>query len=170
MEETMSIDSGINEYKNGKRFQIDTPPKGRIVRYINKNGYDYDRKHANKFLVEGKTYTVKEIYVGGSSSEVELEEFSNKKFNTVMFIDVVDVRNYAEIVIDRDKYAPTDSEIKFLESFNIPIKFRNAISNDFGDIVFVVHDVFNFELTDISDFYKPLIDFIKVKNYSEKEE
>ena len=46
-------------------------------------------KLANKCFKEGDILTVKEIYVGRSNSDVEFKEFLNKRFNTVMFKDVI---------------------------------------------------------------------------------
>lgn len=84
----MTLDGGIDTYSfKEKRYRSNVKPKGRKVIYINENGYDSDREYANKHLKQGAIYTIEEIWVGGSSSTVELEEFPNKQFNTVMFID-----------------------------------------------------------------------------------
>ena len=89
--ETMSLIGGIDIYSFfDKRFKSDISPKGRKVKYLNKNGYDINREYANRYFNEGKILTIKEIWVGRSGSEVEFEEFPNKKFNTVMFADVVE--------------------------------------------------------------------------------
>lgn len=60
-------------------------PRGQKVRYLNRNGYDVQRQYANTFLNEGAIYTVKEVLVYPSSSDVFLEEFPDHAFNTVMF-------------------------------------------------------------------------------------
>jgi hypothetical protein len=84
---TMKLDGGIDMYSFGDRYVTDVPPLGRKVRYLNKNGYDIERETANQYFTENEILTIKEIYVGRSNSEVELVEFPNKKFNTVMFAD-----------------------------------------------------------------------------------
>jgi len=66
-------------------------PQGQKVRYLNKNGYDVQREFANKYLNEGAIYTVKEVCVYGSSSDVVLEEVPNESFNTVMFEEIGDI-------------------------------------------------------------------------------
>jgi len=89
MLETMSLIGGIDTYdRDFKRFKSEESPKGRKVVFLNYNGYDIQREHANQYFSEGEVLTVKEIYVGRSSSEVEFEECSGKRFNTVMFADV----------------------------------------------------------------------------------
>lgn len=84
---TMSLEGGIDMYRYGKRYKSEIPPKGRKVKYLDDNGYDADRKCANKLMKKGDILTVHEIYVGCSSSDVEFEEFPGKHFNTVMFED-----------------------------------------------------------------------------------
>jgi hypothetical protein len=84
----MSLIGGIDTYSMGLRFKSEESPKGRKVIFLNDNGYDIQRETANRYFSEGDILTVKEIYVGRSSSEVELEECPDKKFNTVMFADV----------------------------------------------------------------------------------
>ncbi len=88
---------------------------GDKVRYHNKNGYDSERKYANKFLKEGEEYEVSEpIRIGRSNSGVYLKEIysyhysSGKKdypisFNTVMFENVEDVSNRREKSGDWDE-------------------------------------------------------------------
>ena len=101
---TMSLEGGLNMYAFlGKRFKSDIPPTGRKVRFLNKNGYDGDREYANKYFKEGQILTVKEIYVGRSSSEVEFEEFHDRRFNTVMFEDVRLKKNNIERAIENFK-------------------------------------------------------------------
>ncbi|MFD2658561.1 hypothetical protein [Gracilibacillus thailandensis] len=86
---TMSLRGGVDMYSlNFDRYGSETPPTGRKVRFLNENGYEFDKEHARKHINEGDILTVKEIYVGRSSSEVEFEEIPNQKFNTVMFEDI----------------------------------------------------------------------------------
>ena len=82
---TMSIIGGL--WGNG-RYESDESPYGRKVMFLNANGYDIQREMANKYFEEGQILTVKEIYVSGSSSDVEFVELPNRMFNTVMFADV----------------------------------------------------------------------------------
>lgn len=88
----MSLDGGIAmccfTTDCQERYMTSKPPKGRKVRFLNKNGRDYERESANQLIKEGEILTVKEIFVGGSSSTVELMEYPGKEFNTVMFEDV----------------------------------------------------------------------------------
>jgi hypothetical protein len=79
MTDTMSLKGGIDTYTfPPKRYLSNTPPRGRKVKYLNDNGYDSDRDYANKYFKEGQILTVKEIYVGRSSSEVEFLELDGK--------------------------------------------------------------------------------------------
>jgi len=85
----MSLIGGIDTYNiNLKRYESEISPKGRKVIFLNDNGYDIQREIANRYFSKDTILTIKEIYIGRSSSEVEFEEFPNKKFNTVMFADV----------------------------------------------------------------------------------
>lgn len=86
--ETMSLAGGIDTYSLFKRYKSDVSPEGRKVMFLNDNGYDSQREYANNFFTDGDILTVKEIYVGRSSSEVQFIEFPSKRFNTVMFADV----------------------------------------------------------------------------------
>lgn len=62
------------------------------VKFLNKNGTDWDRQYANKHLKEGEILTVDNVYVGNFNSDVEFKEHPGIRFNTVMFEDVnVDV-------------------------------------------------------------------------------
>lgn len=63
-------------------------PKGQKVRYRNKDGFETDRLHANKFLNTEDIYTIKETLVYSSNSSLYLEEFPDEKFNLVMFEEV----------------------------------------------------------------------------------
>jgi hypothetical protein len=87
--ETMSLVGGIDMYSRfGTRYESDESPEGRKVFFNDWNGYDSDLEYANKFFKKGDVLTVKEIYVGRSSSQVEFLEHPNKQFNTVMFSDI----------------------------------------------------------------------------------
>ena len=85
----MSIKGGFDTYSpDFKRYQSVESPQGRKVRFLNENGYDGEREFARRFFSKGDILTVKEIYVGRSSSDVEFEEYPNRRFNTVMFADI----------------------------------------------------------------------------------
>lgn len=104
----MKLDGGIDTYSFGKRYLTDEKPYGRKVKYLNDNGYDIEREVANKHFTEGQILTVKEIYVGRSSSEVEFVELEGKRFNTVMFEDI---NSYLE-------FKPTDREKRLINKMN----------------------------------------------------
>lgn len=88
----MRLDGGLDTYAPiGTRYRSETSPEGRKVYFLDRNGYDIEREHANKFFKKYDELTVKEIYVGRSSSDVEFIEFPNMKFNTVMFADIVEI-------------------------------------------------------------------------------
>ena len=89
MSDVMSLTGGIDMYsRDFKRYKSKVSPKGRKVIFLNDNGRDSERKRARKHFSKGQVLTVKEIYVGRSSSDVEFEEYPGRKFNTVMFADV----------------------------------------------------------------------------------
>ena len=52
-----------------------------------KNGYDYDKEKAEKFLKVGKVYTLESMEVHNWSSTVKLQEVPNQEFNIVNFVD-----------------------------------------------------------------------------------
>lgn len=92
MRETMSLVGGLDMYafNFGSRYKsgtFDKSPEGRKVIFLDENGYDIQREHARRYFKKGDVLTVKEIYVGRSSSEVEFIELPSQKFNTVMFAD-----------------------------------------------------------------------------------
>lgn len=84
----MSLIGGIDTYSMFERYKSEVPPKGRKVRFLSRNGYQMELDRAKKCFEESQVLTVKEIYVGGSSSEVEFIEYPGQRFNTVMFADV----------------------------------------------------------------------------------
>lgn len=87
----MKLDGGIDTYTfPTKRYLSEFSPKGRKVRYLAQNGWDYDKEKANKFFNKGDILTIEEIYVGQSSSTVEFQEVEGEEFNTTMFEDVVE--------------------------------------------------------------------------------
>ncbi len=89
----MDLTGGLNMYamvgdEFMSRHNSDESPEGRKVKFLNDGGWDGEAESANGYFDEGEVLTVKEIYVGRSSSTVEFVEFLNKEFNTVMFEDV----------------------------------------------------------------------------------
>jgi hypothetical protein len=88
----MDLTGGLDMYAPiGTRYREEASPEGRKVYFLDRGGYDIQREHANKFFKKGDELTVKEIYVGRSSSEVEFVEFPGHRFNTVMFADIVEI-------------------------------------------------------------------------------
>lgn len=89
----MDLTGGLNMYLlfNGEsegRYKDGDAPYGRKVKYLDDGGWLKEPEYARESgLVKDQIYTVKEIYVGRSSSEVELLEVEGR-FNTVMFEDV----------------------------------------------------------------------------------
>lgn len=61
--------------------------QGRKVMYTGLNGTSYEQSVAREFLNVGDILTIKETYVGGSSSSVVFMELPDREFNTVMFKD-----------------------------------------------------------------------------------
>lgn len=114
-EPTMSIDGGVIMYcyftgVDNPRYNDKPSPRGRKVRFLDKNGYSSQLDVARKCFDKGDILTVKEIYVDRSSSSVEFLEVSNKRFNTVMFEDVyndnfkaVTCEDVDSISLDNDK-------------------------------------------------------------------
>ncbi len=89
MKQSMEIDGGLVMNSFGtERYMSDKPPSGRKVKFLGKNGYNYELSYAKKLFNEGVILTVREIYVYGFSSLVEFVEFPSEKFNTVMFEDI----------------------------------------------------------------------------------
>lgn len=86
--ESMDIVGGWDEYSwPMQRYESSEEPYGREVVFLNENGWDSEREHAAKLFTRGQVLTVKEIWVGRSSSKVEFVELPGKMFNTVMFAD-----------------------------------------------------------------------------------
>ncbi len=52
-----------------------------------KNGYDYDKEKAEKFLKVGEIYTIEKMEVQNWSSVVTVQELPEERFNSVNFID-----------------------------------------------------------------------------------
>lgn len=85
----MNLDGGINQYTgSGMRCGDGPEPYGRKVIFLNKNGYDAQLEVAARYFKPGQVLTVREIYVGRSSSTVEFVDLPRHSFNTVMFEDV----------------------------------------------------------------------------------
>jgi hypothetical protein len=61
-------------------------PTGTKLKFLNANGYLIERKNAADLgLVEGVEYTLHYVDINDSSSDVYLDEFPNRGFNSVMF-------------------------------------------------------------------------------------
>jgi len=63
--------------------------RGRKVRFLGKNGYPAELEFAKNKIKINQILTVKEVYVGRSSSTVVFEEIEGE-YNTVMFEDVTE--------------------------------------------------------------------------------
>ena len=125
-QQSMSLKGGLNMYGGfGERYQSEVPPEGRKVVYLQKNGLDHHQEHANKYFNKGDVLTIKEIYVGRSSSEVEFIEHPSQKFNTVMFSDIV-------ANDDMSNFNPDVSQLAILHSREkvIPLSQAQKLLND----------------------------------------
>ena len=61
--------------------------EGTKVIYTGEGGYDHHKKHADKYLKVGETYTVDYTDVGGWNTDVYLKEVPNEGFNSVHFVN-----------------------------------------------------------------------------------
>lgn len=59
-------------------------PAGTKVRFLNRNGYEYEREHASNIFDVSRTYTVKTCAIGNWKSSYSFEEVDGR-YNTVMF-------------------------------------------------------------------------------------
>jgi len=90
----MKLNGGINMYTNiNSKIQNERingeDCRGRKVRFLGKNGYTSELELAKNKIKINQILTVKEIYVGRSSSTVAFEEIEGE-YNTVMFEDVIE--------------------------------------------------------------------------------
>ena len=60
---------------------------GDKIRFLNRKGHDWQLKEASELLKEGEVYTVDHADVHGWSTDVYLQEFPGRSFNSVMFED-----------------------------------------------------------------------------------
>lgn len=67
-------------YPDGDRFLYE----GTEVRFLNKNGYDFEREQAAAIFDTDKTYTISGVDIGNWSSTYQFEGIPGH-FNTVMF-------------------------------------------------------------------------------------
>ena len=61
---------------------------GDKVKFLNKNGHDWQLEDANEFMNEKDVLTVETTTAGDWSSTVVFKEHPGLQFNTVMFEDV----------------------------------------------------------------------------------
>lgn len=73
-------------------MNIKTKPGEKIVFQFPKNGRQSDIEHAAEYLELGKEYTLEDIYVHQSCTDVYLKEVPGVKFNSVHFSNVKGVR------------------------------------------------------------------------------
>lgn len=62
--------------------------EGEKVVYTGEGGWEYDKIYADKYLIVGEEYIVLAVEIGSSCSEVILEGFEDREFNTVMFKNI----------------------------------------------------------------------------------
>lgn len=60
--------------------------EGTKVEYTGTGGYEHHKRHANKFLVVGNTYTVDRTDVSDWYTDVYLKEVPGESFNSVHFV------------------------------------------------------------------------------------
>lgn len=72
----------------GYPMDIYTEPGAKVKFVSDTAGYPFHQETAKRHLTLGSTYTVKKMTVWDSSSEVELIEFPDVQFNTVLFANV----------------------------------------------------------------------------------
>jgi hypothetical protein len=79
----------MNKYENSMDIYS---KKGTKVKYTGEGGYDHHKKHADKYLKTGETYTVDYTDVGGWHTDVYLEEVPTQAFNSVHFVKIKKTR------------------------------------------------------------------------------
>ena len=75
------------EQKERPTMDIRSKSGTKVVFAYPDNGRDYEQKQAKDLLKVGEQYTVKQVYVGQSSSHVEFLEVEGL-FNTVLFKEI----------------------------------------------------------------------------------
>ena len=81
--------------------------EGTKVKYTGTGGYDEHRKHANKYLKVGETYTVLNTNVSGWHTSVFLQEVPNQCFNSVHFEELT--QHYTQLgITNKTKYYGMD--------------------------------------------------------------
>jgi len=61
------------------------PGPGTKMRFLDRNGYDYQLAEARELFDTKATYTVKNVEVGSWHHSFEFAEFPGQRFNGVMF-------------------------------------------------------------------------------------
>lgn len=67
--------------------------KGHKIVFLGKNGWDGEAEEASRYLTVGEVYTVDYTVVHSWTTDVYLEEFPKRSFNSVMFEDAVENTN-----------------------------------------------------------------------------
>jgi len=62
--------------------------KVKVTEATIKNGWDYHKKHVEKFLKVGEIYTIERIELHDWHTEVWLQEIPNEVFNSMLFEDI----------------------------------------------------------------------------------
>lgn len=91
-------------------------PKGTKIRFLNKNGHNFQREEAAKLFDVDKSYTLKASDVYSSSSTLEFEEVPGI-FNSVMFVVAEEtVRELAYLKWERAGYPDGDGSQFWFEA------------------------------------------------------
>lgn len=85
---TEQVDELMNFlYSDGEVYvDVNNLKVGDLIVYAHENnGSDYDKSLVKKHLELGKAYTVSNVNVGGSYTDIQLSGFGGVYFNSVMF-------------------------------------------------------------------------------------
>ena len=88
------------------------PTPGEKMLFLNRNGYDAERKRAAAVFDTNKEYTLKTIDIGNWSSSVSFEEVAGS-WNSVMF-DTVDHRTEKRIIKDFLKTPDNEFHVRLI--------------------------------------------------------
>lgn len=78
----------VKAERENPTMDINSEPGTRVIFKYPNNGSEYDGNLSSEELLFNGIYTVKEVFVGGSRSYVELVEKPGMEFNTVHFANI----------------------------------------------------------------------------------
>lgn len=78
------VDSAIIDVSQYALANIHSPPGTKIV-FLGENGYTAELLDALSVLKKGRVYTLKSTNIDNCYTDFELEEFPDRKWNSVMF-------------------------------------------------------------------------------------